>query len=82
MKLSPWSLLPILAVPLFFSEPASAQSPEEFFETRVRPVLAASCFECHGRLRRGNLRLNSREAMLRGGDSGPAIIPEIPREAC
>ncbi len=78
MKLSPWSLLPILAVPLFFSEPASAQSPEEFFETRVRPVLAASCFECHGRLRRGNLRLNSREAMLRGGDSGPAIIPGDP----
>ena len=58
--------------------PASAQTPEEFFETRVRPVLAESCMDCHGRLRRGNLRLNSREAMLRGGDSGPAIIPGDP----
>ncbi len=58
--------------------PAAAQTPEEFFETRVRPVLAESCMDCHGRLRRGNLRLNSREAMLRGGDSGPAIIPGDP----
>ncbi|MYI22993.1 MAG: DUF1549 domain-containing protein, partial [Gammaproteobacteria bacterium] len=57
---------------------ASAQSPEEFFENRVRPVLAESCMDCHGRLRRGNLRLNSREAMMRGGDSGPAIIPGDP----
>ena len=78
MKLSPWFLLPILAVPMLFVRPASAQSPEELFETRVRPLLAESCFECHGRLRRGGLRLNSREAMLRGGDSGPAIIPGDP----
>ena len=78
MKFSPWSLLPVLAVPLLVGEPAFAQSPEEFFETRVRPVLAESCMDCHGRLRRGNLRLNSREAMLRGGDSGPAIIPGDP----
>ena len=66
-----------LAAPLFPAS-ASAQSPEEFFENRVRPVLAESCMDCHGRLRRGNLRLNSREAMMRGGDSGPAIIPGDP----
>ena len=63
---------------LLFAGSASAQSPEEFFENRVRPVLAESCMDCHGRLRRGNLRLNSREAMMRGGDSGPAIIPGDP----
>ncbi len=80
-----------LAFPMFFGAlpfalvgtlapavPASAQSPEEFFENRVRPVLAESCMDCHGRLRRGNLRLNSREAMLRGGDSGPAVLPGDP----
>ena len=78
MKLNPWLLLPALAAPLLFPGPAAAQSPEEFFETRVRPVLAESCMDCHGRLRRGGLRLNSREAMLRGGDSGPAIIPGDP----
>ena len=68
----------LLGASMLFVRPASAQSPEELFETRVRPVLAGSCFECHGRLRRGGLRLNSREAMLRGGDSGPAIIPGDP----
>ena len=79
MKLSPWSLLPILlGAPLLLAVPAEGQTPEEFFETRVRPVLAESCMDCHGRLRRGNLRLNSREAMMRGGDSGPAIIPGDP----
>ncbi len=65
-------------VTLLLPGTASAQSPEEFFENRVRPVLAESCMDCHGRLRRGNLRLNSRDAMLRGGDSGPAIIPGDP----
>ena len=68
----------LLGAPMLFVRPASAQSPEELFETRVRPLLAESCFECHGRLRRGGLRLNSRDAMLRGGDSGPAIIPGDP----
>ena len=68
----------LLGASMLFVRPASAQSPEELFETRVRPVLAGSCFECHGRLRRGGLRLNSRDAMLRGGDSGPAIIPGDP----
>ena len=68
----------LLGASMLFVRPASAQSPEELFETRVRPVLAGSCFECHGRLRRGGLRLNSRDAMLRGGDTGPAIIPGDP----
>ena len=67
-----------LGAVLLFAEPAQAQTPEEFFETRVRPVLAENCFECHGRLRRGRLRVNSREALLAGGASGPAIIPGNP----
>ena len=65
---------PLLASPA----PAAAQSPEEFFETRVRPVLAAHCYSCHGRLVRGELRMNSREALLEGGVSGPAIVPGDP----
>ena len=67
-----------LVAMLLLAEPAEAQSPEEFFETRVRPVLAANCYECHGRLRRGRLRVNSREALLAGGRNGPAIIPGDP----
>ncbi|MGD9646296.1 MAG: DUF1553 domain-containing protein [Pirellulales bacterium] len=46
----------------------------EFFEKHVRPVLAAKCFSCHGpNQQKGGLRLDSRAALLAGGDSGPAI---------
>ena len=57
---------------------AGAQSPADFFETRVRPVLADNCYACHARLRSGGLRVDSREALLEGGDSGPAIVPGDP----
>ena len=48
-----------------------------FFESKVRPVLAARCFECHGPESKveGNLRLDSLAGMLRGGDLGPAVRP-------
>jgi hypothetical protein len=71
---------------------ASAQPPAdtgvEFFERQVRPILAGRCFGCHsGKLDpgikepKGNLRLDSREAMLQGGDTGPAIVPGKPAES-
>ncbi len=46
------------------------------FEQEIRPVLISQCIECHGADRQeGGLRLDSRDEILRGGDSGPAIIP-------
>ena len=48
---------------------------EEFFEARVRPLLARKCFECHRRKAEGGLRLDSRKAMLQGGSGGPALVP-------
>ncbi|MFM7149221.1 MAG: DUF1549 domain-containing protein, partial [Gemmataceae bacterium] len=49
---------------------------EEFFEKRIRPVLASQCQNCHGpKKSMGGLRLDSREAMIQGGDNGPAILP-------
>ncbi|WP_406698326.1 PSD1 and planctomycete cytochrome C domain-containing protein [Singulisphaera sp. Ch08] len=49
---------------------------ESFFELKVRPVLAGTCVKCHGAKKAsGGLRLDSREAMLAGGDSGPALVP-------
>ncbi len=49
---------------------------EAFFEAKVRPLLAGTCVKCHGADKvSGGLRLDSREAMLKGGDSGPAIVP-------
>jgi cytochrome c553/mono/diheme cytochrome c family protein len=63
----------------------SAQTPAqpsavavEFFESNVRPVLAESCFRCHTATETAGLRVDSREALLKGGDSGPAIVPGDP----
>jgi mono/diheme cytochrome c family protein len=48
----------------------------EFFETKVRPVLANNCFSCHGpSMQQGGLRLDSLAALLKGGGSGPALKP-------
>ncbi len=50
----------------------------EFFERKVRPLLVQHCYKCHSadaeKLQAG-LQLDSRAAMLRGGDSGAAIVP-------
>lgn len=49
---------------------------EEFFETRIRPVLENSCVECHGpKKASGGLRLDSQAGLVKGGDSGAAIEP-------
>ena len=51
----------------------------EFFEKKIRPVLVAECYECHaGAKQKGGLRLDSREALRAGGESGPALVPGDP----
>ena len=51
----------------------------EQFHTRVLPVLRDNCFRCHGEKDKGGLRLNTREALLEGGDSEtPAVTPGDP----
>jgi hypothetical protein len=57
--------------------PAPASSPE-FFESRIRPILANSCYGCHTNSKLGGLRVDSREALLTGGASGPALKPGDP----
>ena len=57
----------------------SGDDRSEFFEKRVRPVLANECWGCHGpETQHGGLRLDSREAVIRGGGRGPAIVPGDP----
>jgi hypothetical protein len=52
-----------------------------FFEQKIRPVLVDRCYPCHADKARGGLRLDSRANLLRGGDSGPAIVPGKPRDS-
>lgn len=55
---------------------AAVATPEEFFEKRIRPLLAEHCVSCHGaEKQKGNLRLDHKAGWETGGDSGPAIIP-------
>lgn len=79
-QVSPLFKLPLLV--LLILSPLSAgsgqDSPIEFFEKKVRPLLAEKCFACHQDLASGGLRLDSREAVLKGGKLGPAIVPGNP----
>lgn len=53
----------------------------DFFEANVRPVLARHCYKCHSRDSekvKGNLLLDTRQGVLRGGETGPAIVPGNP----
>ena len=54
-------------------------SPEQldFFERKIRPALIEHCYECHAaeaKIVQGGLRLDHRAGLLRGGDTGPAVI--------
>ncbi|MEX2189042.1 MAG: PSD1 and planctomycete cytochrome C domain-containing protein [Pirellulales bacterium] len=53
----------------------------EFFESKIRPVLVERCYKCHSadaKAIKGGLRLDSRDAIRRGGDSGKAVVPGDP----
>ena len=54
------------------------QNRDDFFESKVRPILATECFSCHTDSQLGGLRLDSRDALLNGGKSGAAIVPGDP----
>ena len=48
----------------------------DFFEQRIRPFLANDCYECHGaKKQKGGLRVDSRDGLRKGGDSGSALVP-------
>ena len=69
-----------LCSPQAWGESFAADSLE-FFEKKIRPMLAAKCFECHSHRAeklKGGLLLDSREGFLKGGDSGTAAVPGEP----
>ncbi len=65
---------------------AKAQTAEslEFFENRIRPVLATNCYVCHSaeaKTRMGGLSLDTREGIRQGGQRGHAVVPSAPDES-
>ncbi len=51
----------------------------DFFEKKIRPVLSDRCYKCHsGDKVKADLYLDSRDGLLRGGESGPAVVPGDP----
>ena len=64
------------------AEPTKAQT--DFFESRIRPVLAENCYKCHSTKSekvKGGLLLDSREGVLKGGDTGAALVPGDPEKS-
>jgi mono/diheme cytochrome c family protein len=54
----------------------------QFFENEIRPILVGHCFKCHGgKKQESELRLDSREALMRGGLQGAAVVPGKPDES-
>jgi mono/diheme cytochrome c family protein len=72
-----------LALVLATLSQAQEFTPEnkEFFENKIRPVLAQNCFACHTNSQMGGLRLDSRDGLLKGGKSGAAIVPGEPEKS-
>ena len=61
---------------------AATPADIEFFETRVRPILAEHCYACHGpEKQRSNLRWDHIEFALTGGERGPALVPGDPAKS-
>src|SRR5581483_11222076 len=74
--------LVVLFLPTIASRAAEPDAKVvEFFERKIRPVLAAKCYSCQSteaeqkKKLKGGLRVDSKEALLQGGDSGPALVP-------
>ncbi|MCA9085897.1 MAG: PSD1 domain-containing protein [Planctomycetaceae bacterium] len=76
-------LLSFAACCALFAAPLSslrADDGEDFFENQIRPLLAERCVKCHGANRQsGGLRLDTREHLLKGGDSGEVVdLSDVP----
>jgi mono/diheme cytochrome c family protein len=70
------------AVPAVASD--LSPSDRQFFEAKIRPLLVDRCYKCHSRdadKLKGGLMLDTREAWLHGGNTGPAIVPGKPDDS-
>ena len=80
MSRLPLSFLALISLP--FAGEGATPEEIELFEKHVRPVLVEQCYKCHGpEKQKSELRVDSRAALLKGSDQGPAIVPGKPEES-
>ena len=88
-KLSLLLVLPFLAQGLTSTAPAaertdSSAEGRDFFERKIRPLFVERCYECHSaeaKKLKGGLRFDLKDGVLKGGDSGPAVLPGDPEKS-
>src|SRR5258707_11879522 len=82
-----WAIVPACVAladdPAPSAKEEATLSPEEqeFFEKQVRPLLVKHCYQCHSseaKILKGGLHLDSRGGWMKGGESGPVIVPGAP----
>ncbi len=77
----------IVAALCWRSQPVQAQAaPEpntvEFYNMKVVPILRTNCYRCHGGLNhRGNLQIDTRSGMMKGGKDGSVLVPGRPDQS-
>jgi hypothetical protein len=76
--------LRVLLLPLALASLNAQSAGEEFFEQKIRPVLAEKCYLCHSsqiKTPMGALLLDTRSGVRQGGASGPVIVPGKPEDS-
>src|SRR5688572_13583323 len=72
------------AATLRAADAAPSPADLDFFETKIRPVLVEKCYSCHSseaKELQAGLFVDSREGLLKGGDTGLAVVPGKPEES-
>jgi mono/diheme cytochrome c family protein len=76
------ALSPRLIGPLSAADnPAAPTEAQQFYIDKIRPIFTKNCYQCHTDSAKGQLRLDSRAAIVMGGDKGPAIVPGDPEKS-
>ncbi len=85
MRHSTWlaaiSLVGCLSAPQVRADGEPTREQLDFFERKIRPVLVEQCYECHSAKAKdlqGQLSLETREGLRKGGANGPAVVPGNP----
>ena len=81
------TVLLIASTSLAADKPAEDRKGLDFFESKIRPVLVRYCYKCHSakaastKMLKGGLQVDTRAGILKGGETGPAVVPGQPKKS-